>query len=132
MSDLTGPPLTVLVADDDLDLVRLIARRLANAGFDVITAADGAEALELAQQSLPHLALLDVMMPQLTGIEVMRKLAADPATRTIAVILASASLPQRPSSDDAFAGADDYIRKPFGPTEIPDRVRGVLLRTGAK
>lgn len=131
MTDLTSQPLTILVADDDPDLVVLVARRLAKAGYDVITASDGAAALELAQRSLPHLAVLDVMMPNLTGIEVMRELRAQPATRNIPVILLSAGFPGQSLTDGSVSGADDYISKPFGPRELPERVRDVLLRAGS-
>ena len=132
MSDETVDRHMVLVADDDHDLVRLVARRLTKAGFDVVTATDGAEALEAARGTLPDLVVLDVMMPRLTGVEVMRELRADAATVSIPIILVSASLPPNPANDAAFAGADGYIQKPFGTTELPERVRDVLQRTTAK
>jgi DNA-binding response OmpR family regulator len=118
---------TVLVADDDPDLVALVARRLSKAGYKVITASDGEEALHLAQEHLPDLAVLDVMMPKLTGVDVTRRLREEPATENILVMLISAGF----ESDDLFGppdGADDHLKKPFGPRELPDRVEAVLAR----
>jgi CheY-like chemotaxis protein len=113
------------VADDEPDLVGLISRRLCKAGYRVITAADGREALELAQSELPAAAVLDIMMPFMTGIEVSRRLRSIPATRHIKVILVSAGQPDRPVVP---ADADAFISKPFGPTEIPLAVNAVLAR----
>jgi len=120
-----GPPATILVADDEPDIVVLVSRRLVRAGFRVVTAADGEEALRKARLLLPDLAVLDVMMPRFTGIEVSRRLRAGDATRRIPVILISAGLPDKlvvPIDADAF------MTKPFGPDEIPRMVREVLAR----
>lgn len=119
---------TVLVADDDPDLVALMMRRLTRAGFRVITALDGEQALELAERCLPQVAVLDVMMPKLTGIDVMEVLHAREATRDIPVILISAG-PREPAGHSARSGeADEYVRKPFGPHELRNRVEAVLAR----
>jgi len=127
MSQHTTNPATILVADDEPDIVALIARRLVKVGYRVITAANGGEALERAQRELPDAAVLDVMMPLLTGIEVSRRLRAMPSTRDIPVILISAGLPDKLVVP---ADADAFISKPFGPTEIPLMVRAVLARSG--
>jgi two-component system phosphate regulon response regulator PhoB len=119
---------TVLVADDDPDLVALVARRLVRAGCRVITAFDGEQALRMVEQLMPELAVLDVMMPKLTGIDVVGRLRAHPATRNVRIILISAGFPDDVVSRDPPAGADDYIKKPFGVLEIPDRVQAVLAR----
>ena len=121
-------PQTVLVADDDPDLVALVARRLVRAGYRVITASDGEQALQMVEQFMPELAVLDVMMPKLTGIDVVGRLRAHPATRNVRIILISAGFPDNVVSRDPPAGADDYIKKPFGVLEIPDRVQAVLAR----
>lgn len=118
----------VLVADDDHDLIALFARRLRKAGYAVITASDGEEALRLAQDHLPHLAVLDVSMPKLTGIDVIEGLRAKPATRDMLVILISAGFDDDITTRGLPIGADDYIRKPFGPQELPSRVHAVLNR----
>jgi DNA-binding response OmpR family regulator len=117
---------TVLVADDDPDLVLLVARRLAKDGYQVITACDGEEALHQAQQCRPQLAVLDVMMPKLTGVEVMERLRSDPATQAIQIVLISAGSFNNDSDTGVAAGADGYAKKPFGRRELLDRVRAVL------
>lgn len=121
-------PQTVLVADDDPDLVALIEHRLVKAGYRVITARDGLEALDQTMQHVPHLAVLDMMMPKLTGVEVMERLRADPATQNVRVVLISASFEDDGPTGGVPAGADDYVKKPFGPKELPTRVRAVLER----
>lgn len=115
-----GP--TILVADDESDIVRLATRRLVRAGYTVVTAADGAEALLQAERILPQLALLDVMMPKLTGVEVAQRLRAT-AARHMPIILMSAGLPHElvlPRDADAF------INKPFDPLQPQAVVEAVL------
>ena len=119
---------TVLVADDDDDVLALVVRRLERDGYKVITARDGAEALRLAQENVPDLAVLDVMMPQLTGYEVTQQLRQAPATERIPVILLTARVQEADVSRGFSAGADDYIKKPFSPQELRSRVQAVLGR----
>ena len=119
---------TVLVADDDPDLVALMARRLAKAGYDLLTARDGAEAAQLAAEHIPDVAVLDVMMPKLTGIEVAQGLKADPATNHIGVVLVSAGFHDAVAGEGVFVDADDFVRKPFGPKDLPMAVGAVLDR----
>lgn len=118
----------VLVADDDPDLVALVARRLRKAGYQVITASDGEQALQMATKLLPHLAVLDVAMPKLTGIDVILRLRAIPATQNMPVILISAGFQDDITVRGLPVGAAGYIKKPFGPQELPNRVRAVLNR----
>jgi len=118
---------TVLIADDDPDLVSLIALRLTKAGYTVLTATDGEEALKMAEEFLPDLAVLDVMMPKLTGLDVTRRLREKPETQHILVMLISAGF-QHNEIWGLPAGADDYVKKPFGPQELPNRVQAVLAR----
>ena len=118
---------TVLIADDDPDLVALVARRLSNAGYTVITASDGEEALRMAEEHLPDLAVLDVMMPKLTGLDVTHRLRENPETQHILVMLISAGF-QNNEIWGLPAGADDYVKKPFGPQELPNRVQAMLAR----
>lgn len=118
----------VLVADDDPDILALVAFRLEKAGYDVVQAADGEEALRIAREQSPDLAILDVMMPRLTGDEVTRRIRADDATREMPVILLTARVQEADVARGFEAGADDYIKKPFSPQELRARVQAILGR----
>jgi DNA-binding response OmpR family regulator len=132
MSDDTSgaarPAATVLVADDDADVLALVTRRLQRAGYQVITAGDGAEALQLARDNLPDVAVLDIMMPKLSGYDVTERLREDPATERMPIILLTARVQEADVDRGFAAGADDYIRKPFSPQELCVRVDAILGR----
>ena len=127
MSESTPAPL-VLVADDDPDILDLVRYRLERSGYEVATAKDGAEAVRLAGELSPALAVLDVMMPSVDGLEATRRLRGDPATARIPVILLTAKAQDADVQEGFRAGADDYIRKPFSPRELSARVQAVLGR----
>ena len=117
---------TILVADDEEDLRELVTYRLTRSGYRVIGAGDGQEAFDLAAERTPDLMVLDVMMPKLDGYELTRRVRADASLRSIPVILLTARS-QDSDVDRGFeVGADDYLRKPFNPDELVDRVRAVL------
>ncbi len=118
----------VLVADDDSSIVSLIATVLVGEGFEVITASDGREALEQALQHRPEIVLLDVMMPEMDGIEVCRRLRREPATAQSCVMLLTARTSTADKLMGLRAGADDYITKPFDPEELTERMRSALRR----
>jgi DNA-binding response OmpR family regulator len=118
----------VLVADDDDDIRDLVAFRLDRAGYEVLRAGDGEQALQLAKEHHPDLAVLDVMMPKLTGYDVTRELRADAATSRIPVILLTARVQEADVARGFEAGADDYVKKPFSPQELKARVQAVLGR----
>jgi CheY-like chemotaxis protein len=118
----------ILCADDDSDILALLALRLERAGFRVAQAADGEEALALARELRPSVAVLDVMMPRLTGTEVLKALRDDPATRDLRVILLSARAQQSDFDRGLAAGADAYLAKPFQATELIDLVQSLLAR----
>ena len=128
MSATEGDRPVVLVADDDDDIRDLVAFRLDRAGYEVLRAGDGQEALDLAKEHRPDLAVLDVMMPKLTGYDVTRELRADPATSRIPVILLTARVQEADVARGFEAGADDYVKKPFSPQELKARVQAVLGR----
>jgi DNA-binding response OmpR family regulator len=128
MSEETNGGPTVLVADDDDDVLELVAFRLERAGYEVITARDGEEALRAARENTPALAVLDVMMPKMTGYDVTRALRKDEQTRQMPVILLTARVQEADVNRGFDAGADDYIRKPFSPQELRARIEAVLGR----
>lgn len=118
----------ILVADDDEDILRFVEVNLRMEGFDVATAADGAEALAAAADLLPDLVLLDVMMPRLDGFEVCQRLRSDGRTKNISVIMLTAKSLSADKVVGLTAGADDYIIKPFDPIELVARVKSALRR----
>ncbi len=119
----------VLVADDDRDIRDLVAVKLQNAGFEVITVGDGAEALAAARKHQPDLAILDVMMQGLSGLEVVRQLREDPDTQSIPAILLTAKSQEFDVKAGLSLGAADYVIKPFSPRELLQRVNAVLDQT---
>lgn len=118
----------ILVADDDRDILELVAFRLERAGYEVLTAGDGEQALAAAREHRPALAVLDVMMPKLTGYDVVKAMRAEEGTSRIPVILLTARVQEADVSRGFEAGADDYIRKPFSPQELRARVEAILGR----
>jgi CheY-like chemotaxis protein len=116
----------ILCADDDEDILALVALRLERAGFRVARATDGMRALELARELLPDVAVLDVMMPRLTGIEVVRALRADAATKGLRMILLSARVQESDIDHGLEAGADAYLAKPFRAPELVELVQQLL------
>jgi DNA-binding response OmpR family regulator len=128
VSSTEGDRPVVLVADDDDDIRDLVAFRLDRAGYEVLRAGDGQQALDLAKEHVPDLAVLDVMMPKLTGYDVTRELRADAATSRIPVILLTARVQEADVARGFEAGADDYVKKPFSPQELKARVQAVLGR----
>ena len=116
----------VLVADDEEDILALIGTVLRGAGFDVVEARDGAEALSLARERMPRAAVLDVSMPELDGLEVLQRLRDEPETRELPVILLSALAQEADVERGYRAGAARYIRKPFRPAELVAALREVI------
>jgi DNA-binding response OmpR family regulator len=118
----------VLVADDDDDIRSLVIFRLERSGYRTVAARDGDEALALALEHRPDLAVLDVMMPKLDGYEVTQRLRSEDATRAMPVILLTARAQDADVARGFESGADDYIRKPFSPQELTARVQAILGR----
>ena len=119
----------VLVADDDPDILDLVTFRLDRAGYEVVQARDGQEALDAALARTPDLCVLDVMMPLLDGYEVTRRLRATEATRSVPVILLTARVQESDVERGFEAGATDYVKKPFSPQELRARVEALLARS---
>jgi len=123
---------TILVAEDEKDIRELIAFTLRYAGFDVLLAANGVEAVELAQANQPELIILDVRMPKMTGYEACRQLKELPTTNDIPVVFLSAKGQEGEIQQGLESGAEEYILKPFAPDELTKQVQGILERTGRK
>jgi two-component system phosphate regulon response regulator PhoB len=121
----------VLVVDDEPDIVALVAYHLAKSGYSVSTAASGPEGLELARRDKPALVVLDLMLPGLSGLEVMQQLRADPRTSRIAVLMLTARREESERIEGLTLGADDYLTKPFSPQELVLRVGAILRRVRA-
>jgi CheY-like chemotaxis protein len=116
----------ILVVDDEPAIREYVTSLLSELGHEILVAADGVEALRLARERQPHLVLLDIMMPELSGIEVCRQLRADPRTREIRVIVVSAVDAKRALEESIIAGADDFLAKPIHALELMVRVRSIL------
>jgi DNA-binding response OmpR family regulator len=120
-----GPPV-VLVAEDDKDILELVRVRLARCGYQIVCARDGEEALQLACDCCPDLAIIDVMMPKQNGYDVTRRLRADRPTEDLPVLLLTARVRDDDIARGFAAGADDYLEKPFSPEELRARVESIL------
>ena len=121
----------VLVADDDADIRDLVTFKLEQVGLEVIAVEDGQAALEQARSRRPALAVLDVSMPGLSGIDVCRMLRADPATAAMLIIMLTARVQEQDVEGGFSAGADDYVTKPFSPRELVSRIQALMSRTRA-
>jgi DNA-binding response OmpR family regulator len=118
----------VVAADDDPDILNLVTLRLERAGYEVLTARDGEQALELCSQRAPDLILLDVSMPKLTGLDVARRLRELPATAATPIVLLTARASETDRAAGHEAGATAYLTKPFSPQELSARVGELLGR----
>ncbi|MCB1882386.1 MAG: phosphate regulon transcriptional regulator PhoB [Geminicoccaceae bacterium] len=118
----------VLIVEDEAPLQKLLAYNLEAAGFEVAQAHDGEEALALVDERVPDLVLLDWMLPQLSGLEVCRRLRRRPATAGLPVIMLTARGEEPDRLRGLETGADDFVTKPFSPAELVARVRAVLRR----
>ena len=119
-------PVTILVVDDDPVIQKLLEVNFEMEGYHVATANDGAEALATVAARPPDMVVLDVMMPKLDGIEVVRRMKADAATAAVPVLLLSARAQAKDITEGLQAGADAYMTKPFDPVELLDRVASLL------
>lgn len=120
---------TILVVDDEPQIATIARDYLDRAGFRVLTAGDGAMALRLARSERPSLVVLDLMLPGMDGLDVIRSLRGDPSTSSMPVIMLTARVEESDRLVGLELGADDYITKPFSPRELVARVRAVLRRT---
>jgi len=123
---LSGTSQTIFLADDEPDMLQLVSRTLIREGFQVATASTGREAFEGVCTIIPALAILDMMMPEMTGVEVCRALRAKPDTADIPLIMLSARNAEIDRVVAFEVGVDDYVTKPFSPRELLLRIRAIL------
>jgi two-component system alkaline phosphatase synthesis response regulator PhoP len=123
---------SILIADDDPDILLLLSVYFERAGYDVAQARNGSEALRLATERLPSIAMLDVTMPGLDGFEVTRALRENAATRSMPVILLTARAQATDVAQGMAAGADEYVKKPFEAADLIDRVERLLRDVPAR
>ena len=124
MNDKAGA--VIVVADDDRDICELIKMQLTRHGFQVFIADNGESAMELIAEHKPAVALLDIMMPKLSGLEVARQIRENPALSTVSIMLISARSSGRLEADLEDLNIKDYITKPFSPQELVQRINDVI------
>ena len=122
------PSATVLLVEDDPVILKLLEVNFELEGYGVLVAHDGAEGIELARSSAPDLIISDIMMPNVSGIELVQALKSDDATAGIPIILLSAKAQTSDIRAGMEAGADDYVTKPFEPLELVEHVQALLAR----
>ncbi len=120
----------ILIAEDERDIRDLIAFTLRFAGYEVVTAANGEEAVELAPKENPDLILMDVRMPRMTGYDACRILKANPEMKDLPIVFLSAKGQESEIQTGLEAGAEEYLLKPFAPDQLTERVKAILAKFG--
>ncbi|HZP30960.1 MAG TPA: response regulator [Acidimicrobiia bacterium] len=118
----------LLVIEDDVDIRELVAFKLTQVGYEVEAFEDPREAVEAALHQPPDLVVLDIMMPAMSGLEVCRRLRAEPATAVTPIVMLTAKAQEADVERGFAAGATDYVVKPFSPRELVSRVDAILSR----
>jgi DNA-binding response OmpR family regulator len=126
MSDSSEPAGVILAADDDDDILELVCLTLEQEGHTMLRASDGDQALELARRHKPDVCVLDVVMPNRSGIEVLEALRTGEETGEIPVLLLTATVNEKQLIPGVEKDSDRYMRKPFSPRELQERVAGLL------
>lgn len=119
---------TILIVEDDEDIQQLVGYNLAKAGFQVLYAENGEQALASVKRELPDLMVLDIMLPSLNGLEVCKILRKDPQTKALPIIMLTAKGEENDVTAGLDLGADDYITKPFSPKILVSRIKAALRR----
>lgn len=119
---------TILVVDDEQDLLDLIEYNLKKEGYNVLKAENGVQGLEMAKEHNPNLVLLDIMMPKMDGIEVCEKMRSNPDLKSIPVIFLTARSDEKTEVEGLDTGADDFVTKPISTTKLLSRIKAVLRR----
>jgi two-component system phosphate regulon response regulator PhoB len=122
----------ILVVDDEPDILELVRLNLAREGYEVLAASTGEQGLDLARSKLPALIILDLMLPGIDGLDVCKRLRADPKTQGISILMLTAKGEESDVVTGLEVGADDYLTKPFSGKVLVARVRNLLRRVVAK
>lgn len=120
----------ILIAEDEPDIRELVAFTLRFGGYEVVTASNGEEAVQLARRENPDLILLDVRMPRMTGYDACREIKADPNLKTTPVVFLSAKGQENEIQAGIESGAEEYLLKPFAPDQLMQRVKAILAKFG--
>ena len=124
-----GEGVKVLVVDDEKDITALVAYHLEREGFRVLQAHDGLQALDLVKRERPNLLILDLMLPQISGLDVCRRLRKEPDTARLPILMLTAKAEEADKVLGLELGGDDYLTKPFGPRELVARVKALIRRS---
>nr|MBP7228635.1 response regulator [Longilinea sp.] len=122
----------ILIADDDPETLRLVSLMLQRQGYQVVTASNGVQAIGLARVEKPDLMIIDVMMPDLDGFEVVRQLRKNAETVTTPILMFTAKSQVEDKVQGYEAGADDYLTKPVHPAELQARLKSLLARSQSR
>ena len=120
----------ILIAEDEPDIRELVTFMLKFAGYEVVAASNGEDAVRTASRERPDLVLMDVRMPRMTGYDACRMMKANPDLRNVPVVFLSAKGQESEIQSGLEAGAEEYLLKPFSPAELTHRVQGILARHG--
>lgn len=126
---MNNPKQKILIVDDEPDIIELIEYNLKKEGYQVFTASNGLEAIQVAKKTLPDLIILDIMMPKLDGIEACRQLRAMPEFKSTFMVFLTARSEEYSEISGFNVGADDYIAKPIKPRALISRINAILRRT---
>jgi len=120
----------ILIAEDEPDIRELVTFMLRFAGYEVVAASNGEDAVRTAAREIPDLVIMDVRMPRMTGYDACRLMKSNPDLRDVPVVFLSAKGQESEIRSGLDAGAEEYLLKPFSPAELTNRVRGILSRYG--
>jgi DNA-binding response OmpR family regulator len=120
----------ILIAEDEPDIRELVAFMLRFAGYEVMAASNGEEAVQAATREVPDLVLMDVRMPRMTGYDACRLMKSNPTLRDVPIVFLSAKGQESEIQSGLEAGAEEYLLKPFSPDELTNRVRNILSKFG--
>jgi len=116
----------ILIVEDNLDVIYILRRQVANLGYDTLVATNGREAVEMAATHLPDLILMDIMLPEMNGLEATRLIRGNPKTNSIPILAATARVTMKDRDECLQNGCDDYMPKPFTPAQLASNIEKLL------